>query len=60
MEQSALEKPIKPREAFSPSNFDATNGVAQEWNLHSAGNLNPWGWIHDTFGARPDSCYDRK
>ena len=53
MEQSALEKIYKTTGGFwSPSNFDATNGVAQEWNLNSAGNLNPWGWIHDTFGAR--------
>ena len=37
---------------FSPSNFDATNGVANEWNQFSAGNLNPWAWIHDTFGGR--------
>ena len=46
-------KSTKPRSYFwSPSNFDATNGVANEWIQNSAGNLNPWAWIHDTFGAR--------
>ena len=38
---------------MSPSNFDATNGAAVEWVQLSAGYLNPWAWIHDTFGARP-------
>ena len=59
MEQSALEKPIKPREAFSPSNFDATNGAAQEWNLNSTGYLTNT-WVTNGNGARPDSYYDRK
>ena len=38
---------------MSPSYFDAAWGGAYEWLLNSAGLLNPWGWIHDTFGARP-------
>ena len=38
---------------MSPSSFDATDGVAVEWLQNSAGFLNPWAWIHDTFGARP-------
>ena len=45
-------KPTELRNYQSPSNFDATNGNAREWNQNSAGNLNPWAWIHDTFGAR--------
>ena len=38
---------------LSPSFFLATSGYAREWDLNSAGGLRPWGWIHDTFGARP-------
>ena len=43
-----------------PSNFYATNGAANEWNLNSAGYLNN-GWnVTNSLGARPDSYYDRK
>jgi len=44
---------------LSPSNFDATWGNANEWNLNSAGNLNPWWDVTNSLGARPDSYYDR-
>ena len=53
MEQSSRESLQNQGATFGPpSNFDATNGVANEWNHNSAGNLNPWAWIHDTFGGR--------
>ena len=38
---------------MSPSNFNATWGGAEEWNLHSAGCLS-YGWgVTDGLGARP-------
>ena len=37
---------------LSPSNFNATNGNASEWNQNSAGYLNPWNNVDNTFGAR--------
>ena len=37
---------------LSPSNFNATNGNAREWNQNSAGYLNPWNNVDNTFGAR--------
>ena len=39
----------------SPSNFNATDGTANEWNENSAGYLNPWTWVTNTYGARPAS-----
>ena len=37
---------------LSPSNFNATNGNANEWNLNSAGYLNN-GWnVTNSLGAR--------
>ena len=42
-----------------PSIFNATWGNANEWDLNSAGYLNPWIWVTDSNGARPDSYYDR-
>ena len=38
---------------LSPSNFDATNGLAREWVQRSAGYLSPWYGVGNTFGARP-------
>ena len=40
---------------LSPSNFNATNGNANEWIQNSAGYLNQWTWVTDWYGARPDS-----
>ena len=40
---------------LSPSNFNATNGDANEWNQNSAGYLNNWWGVNNSLGARPDS-----
>lgn len=38
---------------MSPSLFDASNGIAHEWYLNSAGCLYPWFSVANGFGARP-------
>ena len=38
---------------MSPSIFYATNGRALGWLLNSAGRLDPWWGVTDSFGARP-------
>ena len=43
---------------LSPSNFNATNGNANEWMQNSAGYLSNWN-VTNNLGARPDSYYDR-
>ena len=45
-------KPTELLDYQSPSNFDATNGAANEWNQNSAGYLNQWTWVTDWYGAR--------
>ena len=38
---------------MSPCAFNATWGDAREWNLYSAGNLNPWWGVNYNLGIRP-------
>ena len=40
---------------MSPSQFNANNGYANEWNFNDTGNLNQWNNVTGGFGVRASS-----
>ena len=43
----------QPYWSITPCAFNTTWGDARNWNLHNAGNLNPWWGVNYSLGVRP-------